>query len=172
MGLCRNTPAGPSKTGLALLLEDKPCSKRQPGCCAAHTAQPLQAASPGIPTLLPGAEDKSFFTLVLPRAAGLSQSVKPSVCLSAFLQLLWNLFVFPPISEPFCRCHITISNIQLHLSPNWLQRETEKGLTSQCWDSTHHSSPRARDPQINPLEHFSLLAPFILTGSAEHRDTK
>lgn len=52
--------------------------RREPSCHAAHTAQPLQAASaeakrsPGNPTLIfPAAQkNKSFFVLVLPRAAG------------------------------------------------------------------------------------------------------
>lgn len=121
VGTCQLVPA---RQGWLCCLKTSLQQKRQPGCHAAHTAQPLQAASPCNPTLfLPAAEGKSFFTLVLPRAAGLSQSVKPSVCLSAFLQLSWNLtFVFPPTSEPLCGCHITTSNIQLHLYPNCLPR--------------------------------------------------
>ena len=90
------------------------------------------------------------------------QSVKPSVCLPAFLHLSWTLtFAFPPASEPLCGCrwaqllHITVSNIQLHLYPRRLKGETERSLTSHCWDSegkpVHHSTgPRAKNPQLHP----------------------
>lgn len=117
--------------------------------------------------------------LVLPGAAGLrcAECKTFNICMF-FLQPSWTMtFAFPSTSEPLCGCrwarllHVTVSNIQLHLHPCWLQGETEKSLTSPCWDkgqactSLQHL-PQSQNPQIHPLEDFSAL---ILTGSAEHK---
>lgn len=143
-----------------------------PGCPAALTAQPLQAASSGHRDLqgtphsvFPrGRITRDFFMLVLPRAAGVSESVCKtfSACLLLCSSLEPCDICFSIPSESLCGCHrarfqhVTVSDVQLHLYPCRLQGGTEQSLSWHCLDKhlhLHHSITclRAKNPSYIAL---------------------